>query len=304
MDWSKVYSYCERGADPSFWAEPLNAISNGAFIIAGLIAGWQLARAPRSDRSALEWLVAILIITIAMGGYVMNIARRASLESTLNVAALSTAAILAVIIVWERLASPARANALFERVMIMLVIGIGIGSFMFHTYATVWSIPFDTVPISLFMLSYLGYALRRFAGAPWMIVIAALISFFFAVKYAQGIPCSNELLPMTRGAGKRCFNGTLGYTPAFIALVLVGAVLLLQRHPAAKYLFAGAALFLISMTFRTIDLEVCRWIMRGGRGVGTHFLWHTFNGLLLYVLLLAAIRHGDGRRIPARALHS
>ena len=27
---------------------------------------------------------------------------------------------------------------------------------------------------------------------------------------------------MTRGAGKRCFNGTLGYTPAFGALVLVG----------------------------------------------------------------------------------
>ena len=31
MDWSKVYSYCERGGDPGFWAEPLNAISNGAF---------------------------------------------------------------------------------------------------------------------------------------------------------------------------------------------------------------------------------------------------------------------------------
>jgi hypothetical protein len=37
MDWGKVYSYCERGGDPTFWAEPLNAISNGAFIIAVLI---------------------------------------------------------------------------------------------------------------------------------------------------------------------------------------------------------------------------------------------------------------------------
>lgn len=232
MDWSKVYSYCERGSDPSFWAEPLNAISNGAFVIAGLIAAWQLARSSRKDHALFEWL------------------------------------------------------------LVLIVICIGIGSFMFHTYATVWAIPFDTVPISLFMLGYLGYALRRFAGAPWIIVIAALVGFFFSVKYAQGIPCSNELLPMTRGAGKRCFNGTLGYTPAFVALVLVGALLLIQRHPAAKYLFGGAALFLIAMTFRTIDLEVCRWAVRGGRGVGTHFLWHTFNGLLLYVLLLGAIRHG------------
>ncbi len=105
MDWSKVYNYCERGGDPGFWAEPLNAISNGAFVIAGLIAAWQLARSPRKDCALFEWL------------------------------------------------------------MIVLVICIGIGSFMFHTYATVWAIPFDTIPISLFMLAYLGYALRRFAGA-------------------------------------------------------------------------------------------------------------------------------------------
>jgi hypothetical protein len=32
--------------------------------------------------------------------------------------------------------------------------------------------------------------------------------------------------------------------------------------------------------------------VRGGRGVGTHFLWHTLNGLVLYVLMLGAIRYG------------
>jgi hypothetical protein len=241
MDWSKVYSYCERGGDPGFWAEPLNAISNGAFVIAGLIGAWQLMRAPRKDFALFEWL------------------------------------------------------------LVVLVISIGIGSFMFHTYATVWAIPFDTIPISLFMLAYLGYALRRFAGAPWIVVIVALVGFYFTVRYAQGIQCSNELLPMTRGAGKRCFNGTLGYTPAFAALVLVGGVLLVQGHRAAGYLFAAAFLFLVAMTFRTIDLEVCTWTVRAGRGVGTHFLWHTLNGLLLYVLLLGAIRHGAPRRLPERA---
>ncbi len=232
MDWSKVFSYCERGGDPSFWAEPLNALSNGAFILAGLAAGWQLVRAPRKDRALFEWL------------------------------------------------------------LVALILAIGTGSFLFHTYATVWAIPFDTVPISLFMLAYLGYALRRFAGAPWIIVIASLIAFYASVRYMQGLHCSNELLPVTRAAGKRCFNGTLGYTPAFAALVLVAALLSGQGHRAAKYLFAAAALFLAAMTFRTIDLEVCTWAVRGGRGVGTHFLWHALNGLLLYVLMLAAIRQG------------
>lgn len=235
MNWSKVYSYCERGGDPAFWAEPLNATSNGAFIIAALLGAWQLMRSPRTD------------------------------------------------------------HALFEWVLVVLVFAIGVGSFMFHTYATVWSIPFDTVPISLFMLGYLGYALRRFVGAPWIVVVAAVVAFYFSVSYAQGIQCSNELLPMTRGAGKRCFNGTLGYTPAFLALVLVGLVLAFQRHKAAIYLLLAAVVFLASMTFRTIDYEVCRWAVRGARGIGTHFLWHILNAVVLYLLLLGAIRTGGPR---------
>ncbi len=232
MDWSKVYSYCERGGDPSFWAEPLNAISNGAFIIAGLVAAWQLAHSQRADHALFEWL------------------------------------------------------------LVALILAIGTGSFLFHTYATVWAIPFDTIPISLFMLAYLGYALRRFAHLPWILVIASLIAFYASVRYMQGVHCSNELLPMTRAAGKRCFNGTLGYSPAFLALLLVGALLASQKHRAALYLSAAAVLFFAAMTFRTIDYEVCTWAVQSGRGVGTHFLWHTLNGLVLYVLMLAAIRHG------------
>ena len=27
----KIFAYCERGLNPGFWAEPLNAISNAAF---------------------------------------------------------------------------------------------------------------------------------------------------------------------------------------------------------------------------------------------------------------------------------
>ncbi len=105
MNWyAKIYSYCERGGDPSFWAEPLNAISNGAFIIAGLVAAYQLARQPAAHRAVFEWL------------------------------------------------------------LVLLVIVIGIGSFLFHTYATPWAVLADTIPISLFMLAYLGYALPIYSG--------------------------------------------------------------------------------------------------------------------------------------------
>jgi hypothetical protein len=230
-----VFSYCERGWDASFWAEPLNAISNGAFIIAGIAAAISLARSPRTDWALPEWL------------------------------------------------------------LIGVVFLIGIGSFMFHTYATVWSIPFDTVPISVFMLGYLGYALCRFAGWRWIAILIALALFYTTIEHARGITSGNELLPMARAAGKRCFNGTLGYLPAFGALMLVGALLLWQRHPAWRYLLGAAVVFLAAMIFRTIDYEACTWAMRGDRGIGTHFIWHTLNAVVLYVLLLAAIRYGVRR---------
>lgn len=231
MSWhDKIFIYCERGADAAFWAEPLNAVTNGAFIIAGLIAAWQLARTPNAGRALFEWL------------------------------------------------------------LVLLVLVIGVGSFLFHTYATRWAVLADTIPISLFMLGYLGYALRRFVGLPWLGVAVALAAFYATIHFAQGLTCANELLPVTRAAGRSCFNGTLGYAPAFAALLLVGLVLIWQRHPAAPYLLAAAAVFLVSMTFRTVDFEVCRWMVRGARGIGTHFLWHVLNAVTLYLLLLAAIR--------------
>jgi hypothetical protein len=79
-------------------------------------------------------------------------------------------------------------------------------------------------------------------------------------------------------------------------------VLAWQRHAAARYLLVAAAVFLASMTFRTIDVEVCAATRFGGRALGTHFLWHTLNGVLLYVLLLGAIRLGSpgaGRAIAS-----
>ena len=57
---NSVDIYCER-LDASFWAEPMNAISNLSFIVAGLFL-WRL-RSPRST------LMAILIILIGLASF-------------------------------------------------------------------------------------------------------------------------------------------------------------------------------------------------------------------------------------------
>lgn len=62
-------SYCER-TDPSFWAEPLNAVSNGAFVLAGLAGLVLLWRAGRPDRPAA--LLIALVFAIAAGSFLFH----------------------------------------------------------------------------------------------------------------------------------------------------------------------------------------------------------------------------------------
>jgi hypothetical protein len=170
-----------------------------------------------------------------------------------------------------------------ELALILLVAVIGTGSFLFHTFATRWAMLADVIPISIFMVVYLGYALRRFVRLGWLSSAAALGLFFVAIGYAETLRCE----------GRPCLNGSVGYVPAFAALAGIGVWLSMQRHPAAPYILGGAALFAVSLTFRTLDRSICpQTALFAGRQLGTHFIWHMLNATLLYMLLRAAIRHG------------
>jgi Ceramidase len=63
MDWSTpIDLYCER-TDPSFWAEPANALSNTAFLVAAAAALLRWRRGNGQDWPAL----ALIAVTIAVG---------------------------------------------------------------------------------------------------------------------------------------------------------------------------------------------------------------------------------------------
>lgn len=235
--WSdQIFRYCERGQSGAFWAEPFNAVSNAAFIIAAQAAAYELLRRPPAERGVAELLLVVLVFVI------------------------------------------------------------GVGSFLFHTYATRWASYADVMPIGIFMLAYVAYALRRFLGLPWILVGLGLAGFMWGLRTAGDVQCRPGLLSVTAAANGPCLNGTVGYAPAFIAMLGVGLALLALRHRAGRYLVAAGAVFLASMTFRTIDFEVCALTRVLGKARGTHALWHIFNATTLYLLLLAAIRHG--RRNP------
>lgn len=233
MAWSEqLFRYCERGADAAFWAEPLNALSNAAFLVAAIAAGRELAR------------------------------------------------------------RPARGQRTFEGLLVMLVAVIGIGSFLFHTLATRWAMYADVIPIGLFMLAYWGYTLRVYLGLNWLGVALGMAAFVWALQVAGQITCRPGLFSAP-GATGACLNGSVGYAPAFLAMAGIGGLLVLDRHPAWRYVAGAAAVFLVSMTTRTIDLELCGFTQVWGHARGTHVFWHLLNATTLYLLLAAAIRHGD-----------
>ena len=70
MDWFEpIRAYCER-SDPGFWAEPTNAVSNGAFLLAAAAAAWRAARADPPDRACLA--LSGLIGVVGLGSFLFH----------------------------------------------------------------------------------------------------------------------------------------------------------------------------------------------------------------------------------------
>jgi len=161
--------------------------------------------------------------------------------------------------------------------LILVTAAIGIGSFIFHTFGTAGAKYFDVIPIGIFIYGYLLLALRRFFPlsllASWAIVIA-----FAATASFVTLAVPNDLL-----------NGSHAYLPAWCAVLVIGR--LTRDTPHGRLLLATALVLAVSLAFRTVDLTVC-----GALPLGTHFVWHALNGLVLYLMLRAAMA---GRKRPA-----
>lgn len=232
----KLFGYCERGLDPAFWAEPVNALTNIGFIVAALWAWRELAARPAGEAKA------------------------------------------------------------FRYFLVANVFVIGAGSFLFHTFATTLTAKADVTPIAVFMLAYLGFAFYHFLRMPIVAIIPAGLVFMLASEKAMQLQCWKGqvgfALPVPEFQETGCLNGSVAYMPALAVMLLVGGWLAARRHPASSYVLGAALIFMLSVTFRTVDRLWCDGVAMFGHSIGTHFLWHILNSVTLGVLLLAAVRHG------------
>lgn len=166
--------------------------------------------------------------------------------------------------------------------LIFLVFCIGMGSFLFHTFATNWALASDVIPIQAFIILYFGVILYHVHGLGLVVSIIGACTF----------------LPLAAGTGfllEDTFlgGGNAGYVAA-LSLLLVNAVFLAIRHHAiAPWLAAGSGVFFFSLAFRIWDEPVCIVFP-----IGTHFAWHILNSVVLAIVVAGFIRHGhqrDGR---------
>ncbi|MFN3643267.1 MAG: ceramidase domain-containing protein [Gemmobacter sp.] len=216
MDWLEaVDGYCER-TGPEYWSEPINAITNAAFLIAAAVMAGRLRGTP------------------GMG------------------------------MAW---------------VLVGILTAIGIGSYLFHTHANRLTGLMDVLPIVVYILAYVFAATRDFLGQ--RVLVAALVTAAF-VPYAALLTPVFRSLPF--------FEISAFYWPVPV-LILIYAAILRQRAPGtARGLAIGAGILIASLTFRSLDYPLCD--VTGG--IGTHFMWHVLNGVMLGWMIEVWRRHRLG----------
>jgi hypothetical protein len=155
-------------------------------------------------------------------------------------------------------------------ILIGLAASIGIGSGLWHTFATPWAEALDRIPILMFQLVFLWLYVRGIIAMSRHFTVA-FIAAFIVVGYLA------TLLPPI-------LNRSLIYAPAFLVLVVLGVYHYQQRKHERFILIASAGVFFFALVFRSIDLIVGPYF-----SVGTHFLWHMLNGLNVYLAMRCLI---------------
>lgn len=175
-------------------------------------------------------------------------------------------------------------------VLVGLAFLIGTGSFLFHTFAQVWAGFADTIPIWCFVAIYCFVAASRLGGIrPGMVLAAALalVAAGTVIFFAAGEGSEEPARAVPSGPDP--LNGSGQYAPAVIAFAVFTAIAFWRRNPLRWWVASAGLVFLLSLTARTFDRDLCPAIP-----FGLHWIWHLLNGLVIALVLQILIRSRSG----------
>lgn len=175
-----------------------------------------------------------------------------------------------------RLAHRLRRRSANIWVLTGLVVTIGIGSTLFHTFATTWARVLDAVPILLFQLLYLLLYSREIINLRFGNAVGLLAAFVVAGYLGRQFP--------------HILNGSLIYAPAFLLILGLGLYHYREEKHERFAVLAAAGVFLVAVFFRTIDNGICPSLP-----VGTHFVWHLLIPVVLYLFVRGLLSNMPNR---------
>ncbi|WP_309568090.1 hypothetical protein [Psychromarinibacter sediminicola] len=214
----QIDAYCER-TDAALWSEPLNALTNAAFLLAALVMAWRLRGRPLP----LAW---VMVVVLAL---------------------------------------------------------VGLASGAWHMWAVAWTGAADSGSIAVFILIYLYAANRHFLDLrplPALSLTALILPALAAAGWVAG------RLPF--------FEVSAVYWPVALLIAAYAAGLWRRAPATARRLALGAALLAVSITARSLDAPLCDTVP-----IGTHFLWHLLNALMLGWMIETYARHRAGQHTRA-----
>lgn len=168
-------------------------------------------------------------------------------------------------------------------VLTVLTVFIGVGSMTFHSFPTRITELMDIIPIVIFIIIFFLSIIVRVGKTNLFQTIICFMAFagcthFFVTQFPNAL------------------NDSIGYLSSMGALVMIAIYLHLKRRPSSHQFLLAALLGVISLFFRSVDNSVCDTLP-----IGTHFLWHSLNAALIYVIMKQLIRNVNREARLARA---
>ena len=193
----------------------------------------------------------------------------------------NAAFLVAAVWLWTKIVRAGQGQDRALRGLIALIFLVGIGSGLFHSLATRFAQWCDIIPITLFVVLYLGVWMRQGLLRSWGSVAAGYTAFFALHAACLYVFRSGPLM----------VGGSEGYFAAAIFLLVFGRQQQLRVPEQPAYLNFAAITFVVSIVFRSIDAAVC-----GVLPLGTHFVWHLGNALVCTFLVLALVEVKSSRQ--------
>lgn len=162
----------------------------------------------------------------------------------------------------------------------VLLCAIGTGSTLFHTFATKATMLMDVIPILLYQIAFIGFYTRDIMKLNRMKTTILFAVFAALTVIAENIPIY-------------ILNGSLSYAPSILFLFGFGLWHRKNIEQEKNILLFASGVFALSLTFRSIDIAICNAL-----AVGTHFLWHALNGVVLYMAIRSYVRRAEELNEP------